>query len=187
MVVAAYWEYTGLCANQDQALDRFAMKRFLDERIGAFQLPSHQRLVALSTNFEGSFEILWDPLKLLMIIILKKLLNTDFDWVRYVEYFSGLLSGDIQVNTSPLYLDHVTVVGVPAFQSNGGCRAFFKVHSHHPSFRFRFFFFLSVANCPPHLHSDTLRRSGSFKMNDEVSAVIGRGQPHGDVTAHTHT
>jgi tensin len=37
------------------------------------------------------------------------------------------LSGAIQVNSSPLFLDHVTVVGIPAFQSNGGCRAFFKV------------------------------------------------------------
>lgn len=46
---------------------------------------------------------------------------------RYVEYFAGLLSGAIQVNSSPLFLDHVTVVGIPAFQSNGGCRAFFKV------------------------------------------------------------
>jgi hypothetical protein len=44
-----------------------------------------------------------------------------------VEYFAGLLSGAIQVNSSPLFLDHVTVVGIPAFQSNGGCRAFFKV------------------------------------------------------------
>lgn len=47
---------------------------------------------------------------------------------RYVEYFAGLLSGAIQVNSSPLFLDHVTVVGIPAFQSNGGCRAFFKVN-----------------------------------------------------------
>jgi tensin len=38
------------------------------------------------------------------------------------------LSGAIQVNSSPLFLDHVTVVGIPAFQSNGGCRAFFKVN-----------------------------------------------------------
>ena len=45
----------------------------------------------------------------------------------YVEYFAGLLSGSIQVNSSPLFLDHLTVVGIPAFQSNGGCRAFFKV------------------------------------------------------------
>ncbi|EFX78983.1 hypothetical protein DAPPUDRAFT_2528, partial [Daphnia pulex] len=92
VVVAAYCEYTGLCPpnqQEQQSLDRFSMKRFLNERVGGLRTPSDK---------------------------------------RYVEYFAGLLSGAIQVNSSPLFLDHVTVVGIPAFQSNGGCRAFFKVY-----------------------------------------------------------
>jgi len=58
--------------------------------------------------------------------------------LRYVEYFSGLLSGSIRINSAPLYLTHVTVLGAPAFEpaegreggavdAAGGCRAFLKV------------------------------------------------------------
>lgn len=52
---------------------------------------------------------------------------------RYVEYFSGLLSGSIRINSAPLYLTHVTVLGAPSFESDasdaaGGCRAFLKVY-----------------------------------------------------------
>ena len=73
-MVASYAEYIGLCAGtspQEQSsssLDRFAMRRFLNERVGHLQSPSDK---------------------------------------RYVDYFAGLLSGVIQVNSSPLYLDQV--------------------------------------------------------------------------------
>ena len=46
---------------------------------------------------------------------------------RYVEYFAGLLSHNIKINSAPLYLTHVTVLGAPSFQ-NGGCRAFLKLY-----------------------------------------------------------
>nr|CAD7587410.1 unnamed protein product [Timema genevievae] len=55
--------------------------------------------------------------------------------VGYVEYFSGLLSGNIRINSAPLYLTHVTVLGAPSFEvaaddgsGGGGCRAFLKVY-----------------------------------------------------------
>ena len=115
VVVAAYCEYTGLCPNQDQALDRFSMKRFLNERVGQLGTPSDKRYLFQNDVVQPR------ALLLVTLLLIFKLKN------RYVEYFSGLLSGTIQVNSSPLYLDHVTVVGIPAFQSNGGCRPFFKV------------------------------------------------------------
>ena len=45
VVVAAYCEYTGLSCtpNQDQSLDRFSMKRFLNERVGGLGSPSDKR------------------------------------------------------------------------------------------------------------------------------------------------
>ena len=46
---------------------------------------------------------------------------------RYIEYFSGLLSGSLRISPQPLYLTHLTVLGVPLFEPNG-CRAFFKVY-----------------------------------------------------------
>lgn len=41
---------------------------------------------------------------------------------RYVEYFSGLLSGQIKINNKPLFLHHVIMHGIPNFESKGGKR-----------------------------------------------------------------
>ncbi|KAJ1519994.1 hypothetical protein ONE63_004226 [Megalurothrips usitatus] len=105
VVVAAYMHYSHICGGDDQALDRFAMKRFLQDQVEDVDQPSHR---------------------------------------RYVDYFSGLLSGSIKINSAPLYLTHVTVLGAPAFEPShpdgpdpgggpgrsvaGGCRAFLKVY-----------------------------------------------------------
>ncbi|XP_023717089.1 tensin-1 isoform X4 [Cryptotermes secundus] len=103
VVIAAYMHYTSICGSADQALDRFAMSQYLEDKVGDLEQPSHK---------------------------------------RYVEYFSGLLSGSIRINSAPLYLTHVTVLGAPAFEpaegrgggaggaidAAGGCRAFLKVY-----------------------------------------------------------
>ncbi|KAK7865077.1 hypothetical protein R5R35_014617 [Gryllus longicercus] len=89
VVVAAYMHYSSICGSADQALDRYAMARFLEDKVGDLEHPSHK---------------------------------------RYVEYFSGLLSGSIRINSAPLYLTHVTVLGAPSFEASGGCHAFIKVY-----------------------------------------------------------
>lgn len=50
-----------------------------------------------------------------------------FFFLRYIKYFSGLLSGSLRISQSPLYLTHLTVLGVPLFEPTG-CRAFLKVY-----------------------------------------------------------
>uniref|UniRef100_A0A8C2H894 Tensin 1b n=1 Tax=Cyprinus carpio TaxID=7962 RepID=A0A8C2H894_CYPCA len=47
---------------------------------------------------------------------------------RYVQYFSGLLSGRIKINNKPLFLHHVIMHGIPNFESKGGCRPFLKIY-----------------------------------------------------------
>ncbi|KAK7938902.1 hypothetical protein WMY93_002228 [Mugilogobius chulae] len=47
---------------------------------------------------------------------------------RYVEYFSGLLSGHIKINNKPLFLHHVILHGIPNFEAKGGCRPFLKIY-----------------------------------------------------------
>ncbi|KAF6215437.1 hypothetical protein GE061_010190 [Apolygus lucorum] len=90
VIVAAYMHYSSICGSPEQALDRFAMKRYLDHKVGDLELPSNR---------------------------------------RYVDYFSGLLSGCIRINSAPLYLTHVTVLGAPSFEPGTcGCRAFLKVY-----------------------------------------------------------
>lgn len=39
---------------------------------------------------------------------------------RYISYFSGLLSGSIRMNSSPLFLHYVLVPVLPAFEPGTG-------------------------------------------------------------------
>ncbi|XP_033990596.1 tensin-1 isoform X6 [Trematomus bernacchii] len=89
VVVAAYMHYSNISASADQALDRFAMKRFYEDKVLPVGQPSQK---------------------------------------RYVEYFSGLLSGHIKINNKPLFLHHVILHGIPNFESKGGCRPFLKIY-----------------------------------------------------------
>uniref|UniRef100_A0A8C6V0W8 Tensin 1b n=1 Tax=Neogobius melanostomus TaxID=47308 RepID=A0A8C6V0W8_9GOBI len=89
VVVAAYMHYSNISASADQALDRFAMKRFYEDKVLPVGQPSQR---------------------------------------RYVEYFSGLLSGHIKINNKPLFLHHVILHGIPNFEAKGGCRPFLKIY-----------------------------------------------------------
>ncbi|XP_055733829.1 tensin-1-like isoform X3 [Salvelinus fontinalis] len=89
VVVAAYMHYSNISASADQALDRFAMKRFYEDKVLPVGQPSQK---------------------------------------RYVQYFSGLLSGHIKINNKPLFLHHVIMHGIPNFESKGGCRPFLKIY-----------------------------------------------------------
>ncbi|KAF7661330.1 hypothetical protein LDENG_00263950 [Lucifuga dentata] len=89
VVVAAYMHYSNISASADQALDRFAMKRFYEDKVLPVGQPSQK---------------------------------------RYVQYFSGLLSGHIKINNKPLFLHHVIMHGIPSFESKGGCRPFLKIY-----------------------------------------------------------
>ncbi|ESO86282.1 hypothetical protein LOTGIDRAFT_129445, partial [Lottia gigantea] len=88
-VIAAYMHYSSICASADGALDRFAMKRFYDDKLGGLPQPSQR---------------------------------------RYVNYFAGLLSGAIKINSNALFLHHIVIHGVPNFDTRGGCRPFIKVY-----------------------------------------------------------
>uniref|UniRef100_A0A8B9KWI1 Tensin 1b n=1 Tax=Astyanax mexicanus TaxID=7994 RepID=A0A8B9KWI1_ASTMX len=78
-----------LGCSADQALDRFAMKRFYEDKVLPVGQPSQK---------------------------------------RYVQYFSGLLSGHIKINNKPLFLHHVIMHGIPNFEAKGGCRPFLKIY-----------------------------------------------------------
>lgn len=47
---------------------------------------------------------------------------------RYISYFSGLLSGSIRMNSSPLFLHHVLVPMLPAFEPGTGFQPFLKIY-----------------------------------------------------------
>jgi len=43
VVVAAFMHYSSICGSADQALDRFAMRRYLDDKVGDLEQPSNKR------------------------------------------------------------------------------------------------------------------------------------------------
>ncbi|XP_028918909.1 tensin-3 isoform X5 [Ornithorhynchus anatinus] len=89
VVISSYMHFTNVSASADQALDRFAMKKFFDDKVSALMQPSQK---------------------------------------RYVNFFSGLLSGSVKMNAMPLFLHSVILHGVPSFDTGGACRPFVKVY-----------------------------------------------------------
>ncbi|CAG9858791.1 unnamed protein product, partial [Phyllotreta striolata] len=45
VIVAAYMNYSSICGSAEQALDRFSMKKFLDDNVGPLALPSNKRYI----------------------------------------------------------------------------------------------------------------------------------------------
>ncbi|XP_052590449.1 tensin-3 isoform X3 [Peromyscus californicus insignis] len=89
LVISSYMHFTNVSASADQALDRFAMKKFYDDKVSALMEPSQK---------------------------------------RYVQFLSGLLSGAMKMNASPLFLHFVILHGVPSFDTGGACRPFLKLY-----------------------------------------------------------
>uniref|UniRef100_A0A3Q1M305 Tensin 3 n=2 Tax=Bos taurus TaxID=9913 RepID=A0A3Q1M305_BOVIN len=89
VVISSYMHFTNVSASADQALDRFAMKKFYDDKLAALMQPSQK---------------------------------------RYVQFLSGLLSGTVKMNASPLFLHFVILHGTPNFDSGGVCRPFLKLY-----------------------------------------------------------
>ncbi|XP_057160546.1 tensin-3 isoform X2 [Ursus arctos] len=89
VVISSYMHFTNVSASADQALDRFAMKKFYDDKVSALMQPSQK---------------------------------------RYVQFLSGLLSGTVKMNASPLFLHFVILHGTPNFDAGGVCRPFLKLY-----------------------------------------------------------
>ncbi|CAM4594713.1 unnamed protein product [Lepidochelys kempii] len=89
VVISSYMHFTHVSASADQALDRFAMKKFFDDKVSTLMQPSQK---------------------------------------RYVHFLSGLLSGSVKMNTTPLFLHFVILHGIPSFDAGGVCRPFLKIY-----------------------------------------------------------
>ncbi|XP_039565486.1 tensin-3 isoform X2 [Passer montanus] len=89
VVISSYMHFTNVSASADQALDRFAMKKFFDDKVSALMQPSQR---------------------------------------RYVQFLSGLLSGSMKMNATPLFLHYVILHGIPNLDAGGACWPFLKLY-----------------------------------------------------------
>ncbi|XP_051468833.1 tensin-3 isoform X3 [Apus apus] len=70
VVISSYMHFTSVSASADQALDRFAMKKYFDDKVSALMQPSQRRYVQfLSGLLSGSVKMNTNPLFLHYVIL----------------------------------------------------------------------------------------------------------------------
>ncbi|XP_048464108.1 tensin-3 [Rhincodon typus] len=70
VVISSYMHFTNISASADQALDRFAMKKFYDDKVSALMQPSQKRYVHfLNGLLSGSVKMNTTPLFLHFVIL----------------------------------------------------------------------------------------------------------------------
>ncbi|MGH0156283.1 UNVERIFIED_CONTAM: hypothetical protein FKN15_031038 [Acipenser sinensis] len=70
VVISSYMHFTNISASADQALDRFAMRKFYDDKVSALMLPSQKRYVQfLSGLLAGSMKMNTSPLFLHYVVL----------------------------------------------------------------------------------------------------------------------
>ncbi|XP_041103811.1 tensin-3-like isoform X3 [Polyodon spathula] len=70
VVISSYMHFTNISASADQALDRFAMRKFYDDKVSALMQPSQKRYVQfLSGLLAGSMKMNTSPLFLHYVIL----------------------------------------------------------------------------------------------------------------------
>ncbi|XP_077581339.1 tensin-3 [Stigmatopora nigra] len=92
VVISSFVNFTDVSASADQALDRFAMRKYYDDKVSALMTPSQKRYVwILNSLLSGSMKINASPL-FLHYIILHGIPNFDSSGVcqPYVKVYQGM-------------------------------------------------------------------------------------------------
>ncbi|KAM9322577.1 tensin-3 isoform 3-T3 [Pholidichthys leucotaenia] len=92
VIISSFVHFTDVSASADQALDRFAMRKYYDDKVSALMTPSQKRYVwILNSLLSGSMKINASPL-FLHCVILHGLPN--FDATRacrpYIKVYQGM-------------------------------------------------------------------------------------------------
>lgn len=101
VVISSFVHFTDISASADQALDRFAMRKFYDDKVSAVMTPSQKRYVwILNSLLSGSMKMNASPL-FLHCIILHGIPNFDNSGVcrPYIKVYQGMQA----VYTSGVY------------------------------------------------------------------------------------
>uniref|UniRef100_A0A8C7S512 Tensin 3 n=1 Tax=Oncorhynchus mykiss TaxID=8022 RepID=A0A8C7S512_ONCMY len=102
VVISSFVHFTDISASADQALDRFAMRKYYDDKVSALMTPSQKRYVwILNSLLSGSMKINASPL-FLHCIILRGIPNFDTAGVcrPYLKVYQGMQA----VYSSGVYL-----------------------------------------------------------------------------------
>uniref|UniRef100_A0A8C9VNM8 Tensin 3 n=1 Tax=Scleropages formosus TaxID=113540 RepID=A0A8C9VNM8_SCLFO len=103
VIISSYVHFTNISASADQALDRFAMKKFYDDKVSALMTPSQKRYVwILNSLLTGSMKMN-SSLLFLHYILLHGIPKLDASGVcrLYLKVYQGMQA----VYTSGIYID----------------------------------------------------------------------------------
>uniref|UniRef100_A0AAR2JWF4 Tensin 3 n=1 Tax=Pygocentrus nattereri TaxID=42514 RepID=A0AAR2JWF4_PYGNA len=92
VVISSFVHFTDISASADQALDRFAMRKFYDDKVSALMTPSQKRYVwVLNSLLSGTMKMNASPL-FLHCIILHGIPNFDNSGVcrPYIKVYQGM-------------------------------------------------------------------------------------------------
>ncbi|KAK1879624.1 Tensin-3 [Dissostichus eleginoides] len=92
VVISSFVHFTDISASADQALDRFAMRKYYDDKVSALMTPSQKRYVwILNSLLSGSMKINASPL-FLHCVILHGIPNFDATGVcrPYIKVYQGM-------------------------------------------------------------------------------------------------
>uniref|UniRef100_A0A672FWP7 Tensin 3 n=1 Tax=Salarias fasciatus TaxID=181472 RepID=A0A672FWP7_SALFA len=118
VVISSFVHFTDVSASADQALDRFAMRKYYDDKVSALMTPSQKRYVwILNSLLSGSMKINASPL-FLHCVILHGIPNFDATRVcrPYIKVYQGMQavysSGVYHIG--PSHRDRVCITLEPA-------------------------------------------------------------------------
>ncbi|XP_056149208.1 tensin-3-like [Lampris incognitus] len=92
VIISSFVHFTDISAGADQALDRFAMRKFYDDKVSALMTPSQKRYVwILNSLLSGSMKINASPL-FLHCVVLHGIPNFDATGVcrPYLKVYQGM-------------------------------------------------------------------------------------------------
>ncbi|XP_034744794.1 tensin-3-like [Etheostoma cragini] len=92
VVISSFVHFTDVSASADQALDRFAMRKYYDDKVSALMTPSQKRYVwILNSLLSGSMKINASPL-FLHCVVLHGIPNFDATGVcrPYIKVYQGM-------------------------------------------------------------------------------------------------
>ncbi|CAK1549913.1 unnamed protein product [Leptosia nina] len=101
VLVAAYMHYSAICGAPEHALDRYAMRRYLDDRVPVFTLPSNKRYIdTFAGLLAGQIRVNSAPLQLTHVSVAGSLAASSAPTIAFLKIYENYSC----VYTSGLYM-----------------------------------------------------------------------------------
>ncbi|XP_041979753.1 tensin-2-like isoform X3 [Aricia agestis] len=188
VLVAAYMHYSAICGAPEHALDRYAMRRYLDDRVPSFHLPSNKRYIdTFAGLLAGQIRVNAAPLHLTHVSVAGSLAAPTNPTIAFLKIYENFTC----VYTSGLYMVNgggwTVGVGRLALRGDVLVRAYRRPAHAHASARRHLVFACQFHTCAVADHTlsftklqlDHAAHDPSFPSDGAVELVFARGEGSG--------